>query len=68
MSSIGYRQICEMLDGDCTPDAAIRRMKTETHRLARLQKAWFKPGDPRINWLQADSPSLADDAIAVLSA
>ena len=32
---------------------AAARMKTETHRLARHQNAWFKADDPRIRWLDA---------------
>jgi tRNA dimethylallyltransferase len=67
MSGIGYRQICEHLAGACTLAEAVARIKTETHRLARMQHAWFKPADPRINWLDAQSPSLLNDALAVLS-
>jgi tRNA dimethylallyltransferase len=67
MSGIGYRQICEHLAGACTLAEAVTRIKTETHRLARMQHAWFKPADPRIHWLDAQSPSLLNDALAVLS-
>jgi tRNA dimethylallyltransferase len=37
MSGIGYNE-------------AIDRIKYETHRLARHQYAWFRPGDSRIHW------------------
>jgi tRNA dimethylallyltransferase len=62
MASIGYREICEHLRGECTLAEAIVRIKTETHRLARMQHAWFRAGDPRIRWLDADSPNLLDEA------
>ena len=66
MSGIGYRQICEYLAGTCTLAEAAARMKTETHRLARMQHAWFGQEDPRIHWLDAESPSLAGDAEAAV--
>ena len=68
MSGIGYRQVCEHLRGERTLADAIARIKTETHRLARMQHAWFKPADPRIHWLEALSPSLVHDALAALAA
>jgi tRNA dimethylallyltransferase len=68
MSSIGYRQLCDYLAGRLTFDQAVARIKTETHRLARMQHAWFKPSDARIQWLDATSPNLLDNARAALSA
>jgi len=67
MSGIGYRQICEHLRGERTLADAVARIKTETHRLARMQHAWFKPADPRIRWLDARSSSLLDDTLAALA-
>jgi tRNA dimethylallyltransferase len=66
MSGIGYRQICEFLAGETTLAAAIARIKTETHRLARMQQTWFRADDGRITWLDATAPNLADDAAAVV--
>jgi tRNA dimethylallyltransferase len=62
MSGIGYRQVCQYLAGETSLADAIARTKTETHRLARMQHAWFKRADPRIHWLDASSSSLAIDA------
>jgi tRNA dimethylallyltransferase len=53
MSGIGYKEACAHLAGEMTLAEAAARMKTETHRLARHQNAWFKAGDPRIRWLDA---------------
>jgi len=50
MSSLGYRQIGEYLRGGVDLDTAVRRIKTQTHRLARQQYAWFRLDDERINW------------------
>ncbi len=53
MSGIGYRELCAHLRGEMTLEDAVARTKTGTHRLARHQNAWFKPGDERIHWLEA---------------
>jgi tRNA dimethylallyltransferase len=66
MTGIGYRQICEYTRGECTREDAVARIKTETHRLARMQHAWFKPSDPRIRWLDASAPDLVNTALTVL--
>ena len=53
MSSMGYKEIVLYLRGDLTLGEACQRIKTETHRFARHQYAWFRLGDPRIQWLEA---------------
>jgi len=50
MSSLGYRQILTYLNGDMNLDAAIQKIKYETHRFARGQYAWFRLADNRIKW------------------
>lgn len=52
MSGIGYRQICRHLRGEMTLTEAAAEMKTENHRLARMQSAWFRRDDPRIRWVE----------------
>jgi tRNA dimethylallyltransferase len=56
MASIGYRQVCAYLRGELPLADAVAQIKTETHRLARMQHAWFREADPRIQWLDAESP------------
>ena len=55
MSSLGYRQIGEHLRGECDLPTAIRRIKTQTHRFARQQYAWFRLADVRLHWLDVRS-------------
>ena len=50
MSGIGYRQIGQYLRGELTLEAAIQKIKTETHRFIRHQYAWFRLADKRIHW------------------
>lgn len=54
MSGIGYRQIGMHLEGKLSLLSAIQQIKHETHRFARHQYAWFRLGDRRIEWVQAD--------------
>ncbi len=54
MSGIGYRELCAHLGGEMALDEAVARTKTGTHRLARHQNTWFKAGDDRIRWIEAD--------------
>jgi tRNA dimethylallyltransferase len=53
MSGIGYKEACAHLAGEMTLAEAAARIKTETHRLARHQNAWFKQDEPRMRWLDA---------------
>ena len=67
LASIGYREVCEHLHGDLTLDAAAERIKTETHRLARMQHTWFRADDERIVWLDALAPDLVERAVEAVA-
>ncbi|MFC1961752.1 tRNA (adenosine(37)-N6)-dimethylallyltransferase MiaA [Chloroflexota bacterium] len=58
--SIGYRQIGAFLKGTLTLAGATGQIKTETHRLARHQYAWFRHRDTRINWFDITKDTDAD--------
>ena len=66
MSGIGYRQVCQQLAGELSAGEAIERIKTETHRLVRMQHSWFRPADQRIHWLDATSTDLLQSALGVV--
>jgi tRNA dimethylallyltransferase len=55
MSSIGYREIGQYLQGKMTIDEAVYKIKTSTHRFIRHQYAWFKLSDNRIKWFNTSS-------------
>jgi len=55
MSGIGYQQIGMFLRDELTLEAAIQRIKFETHRFARHQYAWFRLKDNRIKWFNIQS-------------
>ncbi len=54
MSGIGYRQIGQYLKGELTLEAAIQKIKTETHRFIRHQYAWFRLKDENIHWFDIE--------------
>lgn len=59
MSGLGYRQLQNCLDGEVSLEAAVERIKFETHRFARQQATWFRKGDTRIHWFDADDEQAA---------
>ncbi len=50
MSGLGYRQMGMYLRGEVDLPAAIRRIKSETHRFVRQQYKWFRLDDETIRW------------------
>ncbi len=66
MSGIGYRQVCQHLAGELSLEDAIERAKTETHRLARMQRNWFRAGDPRIHWIDVAAGDPFPEALRVV--
>lgn len=66
MSGIGYRQACTHLRGEMTLAEVASKMKTETHRLARMQNTWFRRDDPRIRWLDASSNDIYEGAATIV--
>ena len=67
LDSPGYRELGQHLAGELSLEEAVARTKTQTHRLARRQYAWFKPSDPRIRWLDAGDPEVAERAAEMVS-
>ncbi|PJI94368.1 tRNA (adenosine(37)-N6)-dimethylallyltransferase MiaA [Luteimicrobium subarcticum] len=63
--AVGYAEVLDAFAGRCTPDQAREAIVANTRRLARKQMGWFGR-DPRVTWLDAQAPDLADRALAVL--
>ncbi|MDA0302475.1 MAG: tRNA (adenosine(37)-N6)-dimethylallyltransferase MiaA [Chloroflexi bacterium] len=63
LDSIGYREALAVLDGECDTAEAVRRTKIATHRLIRMQAAWFREDDPRIEWVEGANLEAAVGAI-----
>ncbi|MCK0116642.1 tRNA (adenosine(37)-N6)-dimethylallyltransferase MiaA [Isoptericola sp. S6320L] len=65
--AVGYAEVLRWFAGEWTEDEARAAVVANTRRLARKQMGWFGR-DPRVQWLDAGSPSLRDDALAVVRA
>jgi len=62
MSGLGYKQIGQYINGDVGLEEAVQRIKYDTHRFARHQYAWFRPGDEAIYWFDVkDEAGLYND-------
>ncbi|MDO4632510.1 MAG: tRNA (adenosine(37)-N6)-dimethylallyltransferase MiaA [Eubacteriales bacterium] len=42
MQGLGYKEILDYLDGDCTLEEAVYRIKRDTRHFAKRQITWFK--------------------------
>jgi tRNA dimethylallyltransferase len=63
--ALGYQQVLAALAGDCTEQEARAETVRATKRFARRQDSWFRR-DPRVHWLTAGGPELADQALTLL--
>lgn len=54
LNTVGYKETFEYLDGLCTLDNAIFRIKSNTHKYCRKQLTWFRH-DPNIHWFSPDN-------------
>jgi tRNA dimethylallyltransferase len=53
LKSVGYSEMFNWLDGQCTFDEAVEKIITNTRRYARRQITWFRR-DPEIRWFHPD--------------
>ncbi|KRC37333.1 tRNA (adenosine(37)-N6)-dimethylallyltransferase MiaA [Oerskovia sp. Root22] len=65
--AVGYAEVLAHLRGEITADGAREQITANTRRLARKQMGWFGR-DPRVHWLDAQSPTLLADALEIVRA
>lgn len=53
MTGLGYREIVRYVRGEQTLEEAVSDLKRATRRFVRQQRNWFRAGDARIRWFQA---------------
>lgn len=63
LNTVGYKEIFEFLDGNCTLDESVDLIKRNSRRYARKQLTWFRR-DPEIKWFE---PGQIDEIIAYLN-
>lgn len=66
MTSLGYSEIGAYLRGESTLEAAVERLKLNTHSYIRRQYTWFRP-DTHIHWLDSCAADLETRALALIT-
>ncbi|RUO59862.1 tRNA (adenosine(37)-N6)-dimethylallyltransferase MiaA [Pseudidiomarina marina] len=61
---VGYRQAWQYLDGEFDFEEMINRGIFATRQLAKRQLTWLRKW-PGIHWLETESPTLVQDALAI---
>lgn len=62
MQGIGYKEILDYLDGFCSLDEAVERIKLETRHFAKRQLTWFRR-EKNVIWMnRPDFPGGGSDA------
>ena len=54
--AIGYKELKPWLDGLCSFEEAVEKLKMESRRYAKRQLTWFRKRD-NINWIYIDGKS-----------
>ncbi|MFO7613364.1 MAG: tRNA (adenosine(37)-N6)-dimethylallyltransferase MiaA [Bacteroidales bacterium] len=49
LNTVGYKELFDHLDGNCTLEEAVENIKTNTRRYAKRQMTWFRK-DASIRW------------------
>jgi tRNA dimethylallyltransferase len=63
--ALGYRQVLAALDGRYDEATARAETVRATRRFVRRQRSWFRR-DPRVRWMDAARPDLADAVLGLL--
>ncbi len=53
MQAIGYKEIIDSLEGKCTMEEAVEKIKMESRRYAKRQLTWFKRNE-NIHWVNPE--------------
>lgn len=56
LNTVGYKELFQYFDGNCTLDYAIDKIKQHSRNYARKQLSWFRR-DKNINWINLSKAS-----------
>lgn len=59
MQGLGYKEIVDYLNGNCSLDEVIEKIKLETRRYAKRQLTWFRSYD-NATWIESGNPENTD--------
>ncbi len=63
MQGLGYKEMFEYLDGDCTREEAVYKIKRDTRHFAKRQITWFKR-ERQVTWI--DKKAFGYDELKIL--
>jgi tRNA dimethylallyltransferase len=55
LNTVGYKEIFDFFDGNCSLEDAIEKIKINTRKYAKRQMTWFRK-DIEINWVDLEKP------------
>ena len=59
MQGLGYKEIVDYLNGNCSINDAIEKIKLETRRYAKRQLTWFRSYNDS-TWIESGNPENID--------
>lgn len=62
MQGLGYKEVLDYLDGDCTLEEAAYRIKRDTRHFAKRQLTWFRR-EREVTWIQKQEFSYDNEKI-----
>lgn len=62
MQGIGYKEMLEYINGECTLENAILNIKKNTRRFAKRQLTWFRR-EKNVNWIDKDKYNYDEERI-----
>jgi tRNA dimethylallyltransferase len=66
MRSVGYRQVCEFLEGNISYDEMIFKGVTATRQLAKRQMTWLRSWK-NLTWLNESSKDMSQEILDKVS-
>jgi tRNA dimethylallyltransferase len=54
LNTVGYKEMFDYFDGNCTLDEAVSSIQFNTHKYARKQLTWFRQ-DPAYHWFHPEN-------------
>lgn len=64
--AIGYKEVLDFLEGECTLEEATEEVKKRSRRYAKRQLTWFRR-DERVSWVDLDTMSVEDACRLIVS-
>jgi tRNA dimethylallyltransferase len=67
LSSIGYKQVVQLLNGELDRETAVDAVQQAHRNYAKRQITWFRR-EPDVNWIRGfgDQPSVRTEAVALI--